>query len=132
MADAVRRKEVYEMDEAEKKNKPTPEEHCELTKEIIKDLYNQYKNQGHINDLFNIAYNLLRKHNLINPDKVMVDEAMKYGKEMAKKSEGLKFKIVQKENDNLVKIYARNFCVQKYFDQVNIDYLLNTIQPKDF
>lgn len=133
MADAVRRKEVFDMEAKEKESKPTPEQECELTKDIIKDFYNQYKEIGEITDLFNICYNLFRKLNLIKPDKGMIDEAMKYGKEMASKGTSkLNFKELLKHNDNMTKVYARNYCVQKYFDQIEIEELLAKITPNLF
>jgi len=133
MADAVRRKEVFDMEAKEKESKPTPEQECELTKDIIKDFYNQYKEIGEITDLFNICYNLFRKLNLIKPDKGMIDEAMKYGKEMASKGTSrLNFKELLKHTDNMTKVYARNYCVQKYFDKIEIEELLAKITPNLF
>jgi hypothetical protein len=58
---------------------------------------------------------------------------MKYGKEMASKGTSrLNFKELLKHTDNMTKVYARNYCVQKYFDKIEIEELLAKITPNLF
>lgn len=133
MADVIRAKEKYEQELKEQQNRPTPEQQCENTKAIIKDLYNQYKEKGEIRDVFNICYNFLRKHDMLTITKDDIDMAMDYGKKMVQaKEKPLMERVNESGRDLDIKRYARNWCVQNYFENVNIDVLLNNINPNLF
>lgn len=134
MADLIRRKEKYNYLLLEEKNKPKPEEEAELTKSIFVDFYKQHKEGLEITDVFNICWNFLRKQKMINPQKTELDEALAFAKTKIQKQENDFYKYttlgIDKESES--KRYARNYCVQKYFDRVDINELLNKIKPELF
>jgi hypothetical protein len=74
LADAIRRKEKYEMEQQEISNRPTPEEEAQLTKEILKDFYRKSQETGEVNDPFNICYNFLRKYHFMKVSKDDIEE----------------------------------------------------------
>lgn len=139
LADAVRDREVFLREEKEKNNKPTPEEQAERFQALFRNFYKEWKEIGEINDPFSLSYNYLRKHNLMPVPPSLVKEAQEYGKKKAdehnkaRQKRGLKtafssIDIFQMEE----KKWARNYCVQKYFENVDIDILCNKIIPEHF
>jgi hypothetical protein len=133
MADVIRAKEKHDQELKEQQNRPSPEQQCESTKAIVNDLYKQYKETGEIRDVFNICYNFLRKHDMLVVTKEDIALAMEYGKKMVQsKEKPLMEKIKESDRDLDIKRGARNWCVQNYFENVNIDVLLNNIKPNLF
>lgn len=135
MADVIREKEKAEREQKELENRPSPEKQAENMKALMRDFYDEYKAKGEIRDLFSIAYNFLRKHKLLIIPKEMIDEALAYGNKMAKDKNNSKplferFSPSTEETES--QRYARNYCVQKFFDNVNIDIFLNNIKPELF
>ena len=135
MADAIRRREKYIREQQEINNKPTPKQQAENMKEIIKGLYDEWQQHGYIKDSFNLAYNFLRRVKWLNPSKEQIEEALVYGKKMTSLARSKDFKRVG-ESPEIIKIeedrYSRNYCVQKYFETVSIDVLLNNIKEEFF
>lgn len=134
MAEAIRKKERFEMEEMEKKSRLTPEEEVQLTKEIIFSLYKESKETNEVNDPFNIAYNLFRKHGWMKVTQEDIDGGMKAGKDKYqsdKQKEGL-FKQIDINPEITIKRHARNHIVKKYFENVDIDILINNIVPELF
>lgn len=135
MADSIRRREKAIEEEREKANKPSPEEQAEGYKELFRNFYNEYKTKGVIRDVFNLCYNFLRKHNMMQVPKERIEEAQAYGK---MKVEEVKDKArreggkIDFDLDLEEKRWARNYCVQKYFDTVDINVLCNNIKPQHF
>ena len=135
MADAIRRKEKAEMEEKEKESRPSPEKQAEDTRKIFRDYYAVWKETGEIRDVFSICYNYLRKHKMLEVSQQMIVDAQEYGKrkvlEIKQKRSGL-----QKIDTNLdaveEKSWARTYCVQKYFETVDIDVLANNIKAEHF
>jgi hypothetical protein len=132
LADAIRRKEKADYDDLERKSKPTPKEEVELTRDIFQLFYNQYKAEGEITDVFNLCYKYLRKVSFLNPDKQTIEDAMQYGREKIKKQDKGLFREVVKSADTEIQKFARNYCVQKYFDEIDINVLLNNIKEEHF
>ena len=132
MADTLRRKERWLQEQAELKNRPTPEQQAEDTKEIISNFYKQYKELGEINDVLNITYNFLRKHKILKVTQSDIDEGMIYGKEKFNKKNNNFLLKLNDSDDYEIKIYARNYIVQKYFKNVDIDILLDNIKSDKF
>lgn len=128
MADSIRRFQVYQLDTESKKNTPSPEVQCENMRATIKDFHNQFLEHGVFNDPLNIAYNFFRKHNMMVVSQGVIDEATKYGKKVV--ADKKLTRII--DNENEFKIHARNFCVQEFFKNVDIDVLLNNIKPELF
>lgn len=120
----------------ELEKKATPQEKMEAMVDLIHYFYEQYKSEGTINDYFNTLYNYLRRTKRLNPSKEVVEEAMEYGKSMAKEhinsffGKGIADEKPNKEN--IEKRFARNYCVQKYFDGVDINEVTSTIKINEF
>ena len=133
MADVIREKEKHDKEQEELKNRPTPDKQAEDTRKLIRDYYNEWKEKGEIRDVFSIAYNFLRKHKFMIIRTEDIEEAMVYGLKMARSKERPLFERVNPTDEEAEqKRYARNWCVQNYFKNVNIDILLNNIKPELF
>lgn len=135
MADVIREKEKAEREQKELENRPSPAKQAENMRNLMKDFYDEYKEKGEIRDLFSIAYNFLRKHKLLIIPTHMIEEAMAYGNKMAKERSNSKpvferFSSSTEQTES--QRYARNYCVQKFFDNVDIDIFLNNIKPELF
>lgn len=135
MADSIRRREKAIAEEREKLNRPSPEEQAEGYKELFRSFYNEYKQNGYIRDVFNLCYNFLRKHKMMEVPKERIEEAQEYGK---RKVEEVKEK-ARREGGKIdfdlgleEKRWARNYCVHKFFDDVDINILCNNIKPHHF
>lgn len=143
LADVIRKKEKSDLLQQEVKNKPTPEEEANLTKEIFLDFYNQNKEKNKIDDVFNICWNFIRKqlkngnndflNKWTNPQKKEYDEAMNYAvEEIRNKETNIKNYFKSTNKDEEIKKIARNYCISKYLESVNIDELINKIKPSLF
>ena len=133
MADVIRRKEKDEKEELEIKNRPSAEQQAKNMKEILNQFYKEYQETKEINDVFSIAYNFLRKHDFLKVEKEDIDLALEYGKKKYfEKEKKLTDKIVEVERDLEIKRHARNWCVQKYFKNVDFIVLQNNIKSELF
>lgn len=151
-ADVVRLKEKHESEERDRKNRPTPERQCQQMKEIVKGLYDEWKSTGEIKDHFNYVYRFLRKRfwlYLLREEETIIsqnipkdicviltkediNEAQAFGKLKAKEflaKQNRKTDINLKLEEDK---YGRNYCVEKYFKNVDIDMLLNNIKSDYF
>lgn len=136
MADAIRRKERAEMEEKEKQNRPSPEQQAEDTRKLFRDYYSVWKETGEIRDVFSICYNYLRKHKMLEVSQQMIKDAQEYGKRKVQEIKQKKNVGLQKIDTSLDEIeeksWARTYCVQKYFESVDIDVLANNIKAEHF
>ena len=134
MADTIRRRDRAMQEAKELANKPTQEQQAKQMKELFKEMYDRYKSQGEIYDPFSITYNFLRRAKLYTPTKEEIEEAVKWGKEKVQeikreKYAFVKYNLNQEEEE---KRWSRTWCVQKYFENVDISVLLNNIKPEFF
>lgn len=135
MADAIRRKEKFELTEAEKNNKPTPEQEAEVTRELIVGFYKEYKKKGKISDPFNLTYTFLRKQKWLKVSEHDIKESMAWAEsqyESLKNKKDVIVGAVTDDKDLEIKRHARNYLVAKYFGNVDIDVLLNNIKSELF
>ena len=137
MTEVIRRKEKFNFMQLEEKNKPSIEEEAELTRQIFIDFYNKYKNGEDINDVFNICWNYLRKPNvrMFNPNQELVDEAMKWAEEKITQKRTEVYKIYQLSGEDKkteIQKNARNYCVQKFFETIDINEFVKKIKPEHF
>ena len=106
-----------------------------MTKEIFLDFYNQNKEKNKIDDVFNICWNFIRKqlkngnndflNKWTNPQKKEYDEAMNYAvEEIRNKETNIKNYFKSTNKDEEIKKIARNYCISKYLESVNIDELI--------
>lgn len=146
LADAIRRQEKAKLLEKEAKSKINPDQEAELTIELFKDFYNQNKEGKPITDVFNICWNYLRKqlkngnkdflHRWTNPQKADYEEAIEYAKKNFQ--ETLKLDpyggngIDADWKEAQIKKTARNYCIQKYFDDVKFEDIVKNIKPEHF
>lgn len=134
MADTIRRRDRAMQEAKELANKPTQEQQAKQMKELFKEMYDRYKSQGEIYDPFSITYNFLRRAKLFTPTKDEIEEAVKWGKEKVQeikreKYAFVKYNLNQEEEE---KRWSRTWCVQKYFENVDISVLVNNIKPEYF
>lgn len=130
MADAIRKREKHIYEEAERKNRPTPEQQCVDTKEIVESFYNKWKETGNVDDILNICYNFFRKIKILKLTQAEIDEAMEQAK-LHKPAEPF-MKAFASTREFEIKIYARNYCVKKFFEKTNIKTILENIKPEQF
>lgn len=137
LADLIRKKEKAEEQETEKNNRPTPEQQSENTKRTIEEFYNEYKSTGELRDILSICYRFFRKHKEIFNfylTKEQIQTATKWAEQKVKEDmnkSGL-FKIKSEDQKLQTDRYGRIWCVQNYFDNVNIVDILNNIKPNLF
>lgn len=124
--------------------KPTAEEERATMIEILNIEYQTYKDSGVVQDSFSIIYNHLKKTGRLKFKKAEIDEAIAYGERMASEKaikltgnirDYLTFHNDDKTTDDKerwVKKYARNYCVQKYFDTIDIHELTGSLQLSEF
>lgn len=129
MADAIRKRERYLQEQAEIQNRPSPEEQCKDTKEIMSGFYEKWKETGEVDDLLNICYNFLRKIKLLKLTQAEIEEAMQVAKKNKIMNPMAKI-IVSDEFQN--KVLARNYCVKKFFERTDISVILENIKPEQF
>jgi hypothetical protein len=134
LADAIRRKEKYEMEQQEISNRPTPEEEAQLTKEILKDFHRKSQETGEVNDPFNICYNFLRKYHFMKVSKDDIEEAMVVGEKIYAQNRIKNTILSNLGNDKEMetKRNARNYLVKKYFDKTDIEILLSKVTKELF
>ena len=155
LLEILQRRDEHEQKElAEHSTKPIPEESMENMIYIIKAEYERYNQHSVVSDPFNIVFNFLKRTKRLVIDKELTNQALEYANRMAKTalieqtlSENGQIREIsavmsddeyrlndkQKENkDNLVKRYARNYCVEKYFSIKNIDEIIESITLKEF
>lgn len=133
LADAIRRRDKAIAEERERQNRPTPEKQAEMTRSIFKTFYEEWKKDGAIRDVFNICYNYLRKHKMLVIDQEMLEGAQAYGKLKVKEAkEENRYGKIEFDLDMEEKRWARNYCVQKYFESVDINVLCNNIKAEHF
>lgn len=131
LSDAIRRKEKADMEKKEMENRPSPEKQVEVVREIFTGFYNEWKEKGEIRDMLNYGYNFLRRIGVLIVTKEDIEAAQAYAKKKIQEKNNSSFlKPIDSENEE--KRYSRNWCVQKYFESVDIDILLNNIKPEHF
>ena len=141
--EVLQRRDAEEMKIAENQ-KPSPAQERETMIQILLTEYKTFTDTGMVDDSFSIIYNHLKKTGRLKFKKYEVDEAKAYGKRMAGESahkftqnlrdymealDGTK-KSTQKEY--LENKFARNFCVQKYFNTIKIDELVESLKLSEF
>lgn len=134
LADALRRKEKFELAEAAKAQKPSAEEECEITKELFRNFHAEVLKNGTLNDPFNLAYNFLRQHKWMRVSEADIQESLQAGKtqyQTDKNKESL-LRQVSENQDLEIKRNARNYLVARYLKNVDIMVLLNNIKPELF
>jgi hypothetical protein len=133
LADTIRRKQKHDNEIKEMENRPTPDKQCNDLKGTIKDMYEEYKEKGQLRDPFNICYNFFRRTNMLVVKKDEIEMAMDYGrKQYLSKERNLFEKVNESSKEAEIQRYARNWCVQKYFDSVGINIILNNIKVEHF
>lgn len=139
MAEPVRQRELAIIEEKEKQNKPSSEEQARRFQELFRNFYAEWQKTGEINDPFSIAYNYMRKNNLLPVSKQMVADAQEYGKKKADEYIKARQKSGRKMAFQISQIFgmeekkwARNYCVQKFFENVDIENLCSKIIPEHF
>jgi hypothetical protein len=114
-------------------NRPSPHKQCNDLKCLIKDMYEEFKETGELRDPFSICYNFFRKTKMLVVKKDEIDEAMDYGKKKyLSKERNLFDKVTDSSKELEIQRYARNWCVQNYFNNVGIDIILNNIKVEHF
>lgn len=132
----IRIRQERDEERKELQKQPTQSEKWESMVDMVKYLYETYKAQGYVKDHFTILFDYLKRNNKLNLSKAQIDEAMQYAKERAKKHEPTTYeKLFSKDDSDKVyieKMYARNYCIQKLFDEIGVDGVIAKIELNDF
>ncbi len=150
MAELIRRKEKWNFTQI-KVVKMSPEEECLLTRQIFEDFYKEFITENKINDVLNLCWNYLRDQvkkgnrdffsKWTNPQTEEIEEAKKYAHKQAAEKENIfvdyyktlnKSEEKQANKENELKKYMRNYCVQKFFETTEIDFILKSIKAEHF
>ena len=133
--DIIERKTKNDYDK-ELNKETTPEVKMEAMIDLFRMFYKEYKEMGVINDYFNTCYNYLRRTHKINPNKELIDEAMLYGKNKSREHISSYFaNAIGNEKPNreyFEKRFARNYCVQKMFDTLDLELFISGITINEF
>jgi hypothetical protein len=134
--------EIYERKvraEAKKKieEKPSPEQRMVAMRDLILYFWEQYKSDGEVKDHFNVLYDYLKRTNQLNLSKELIDEAIKYGKEKAIGYVANYFTDhlgrEKESSDSFEKRFARNYCIQKMFDDCeDVDLIVSKVTINHF
>lgn len=135
LSDVIRSKEKYEENLLMENNKPTPEQICNSTKEIIVDFWNTWKQKNEFSDYLSISYDFFRKHKDLfkfHFDQKRLDLANEWANKKLsenRRSNGF-FKFKEQDEVLQKKKYARIYCVMDYFSRFqNIETITNKITP---
>lgn len=134
LADALRRQEKFNLEEAAKKSKPTPEQERDITRELFKNFHNEVIKNGSINDPFNLAYNFLRANKWMKVSETDIKESMEYANQKYqedRRKESLLRQVIDNQEVEK-KRHARNYLVAKYLRNVDINVLLDNIKTELF
>lgn len=133
--DILERKRKEELKNISEK-KPTPKERMDSVIELIEYFYHEFKSGNGVNDHFNTLYNYFRRTSTINPNKETIDKAMEYGKQQSEVHINNVFYNAlpsEKPNkENIIKRYARNYCVERYFSENTLENIILKVNIKDF
>lgn len=115
----------------------TPEYRCNQMKQYIAEQYELFKKENEIFDPFNLIYNFLREHKLLEVPKNIIDDAMEYGKRKAtpEKSKDSSLKSLIGNSGDIeedTKKYARNYVIQKHFEKTPLKDIVNAIKVEHF
>ena len=127
-SDRLKEKELVE-------KKSTPQEKMDGVIDLIKYLYDKYKEDGVVDDYFGTLYSFMKRINKMNPSEATIQEAKEYGKEMARNKNNNLLDNLKLENSNseyAEKRYERNYYIQKYFKTFGIDNLISSINISHF
>lgn len=129
---------------------PSPEKNMDNMIAIIKSEYAIFDQHKVVNDPFSLIYNFIRRTNRIALTDGLIQKALEYGEKTAKAEllERAKFSPKIKDvavalsgstdesqmekKQRMVKKYARNFCVQYYFERNHIDNIVKSIIIEEF
>lgn len=139
LAQTIRNKEKYEEQLLleQSSNKPTKEEECEITKKIIKDFYNDWKEKGEFTDILSIAYRFFRPRKEVfrfyfDSERIQKAQEWAVKKYLQDKDKDIFLDKLQ-VTDLRKKRYARTWCVMEYFSRFkNVDEILIKIVPELF
>lgn len=112
--------------------KATPQEKMDGIIDLIKYLYDKYKDDGYVDDFFGTLYKFMKRINKMNPSEQTLEEAKQYAKEMASNKEKGFLNEYYYNSEYLEKRYIMNYCLQKYFKTFGIDGLISSINISQF
>jgi hypothetical protein len=115
--------------------KPTPEEKMHSMIDLIKYFYDEYKKEGEVKDHFNAIYNYLKRTNRITLSKDIIDQALEYGKRRSVEHINTYWDLLDRDKpkgDEIVKRFARNYCVQMIFDTIDLNDFCSKIKVDEF
>jgi hypothetical protein len=141
LEDIKERKFRHEL-EMESKAEKTKEQKAEDFKDFIRYIYDDYKQKGIVNDYFNTIYNFFKRTNrLVIANSEIIEEAKIVAKKMASEK-SIKFKeeefastnrmFSEKDKESWYRSFAKNYCVQKYFETNGIENMLENVLIDDF
>jgi|GEM_PF-5046760 len=130
---------MYRLQNQNKEKIVTPEEKMNIAKETLVMLYREWEQTKLINDPLSTIYNMLRRVKLLVPTKEEIDDAIAHGKEATieylknqKPNYAVKSQIIKEDEGILNKRFARNYIVQKYFENNALNLILEKLIIEHF
>lgn len=130
-------RKIKEDEKKESEVVASPQQKMDTTIDFIRYLYDKYKNEGIVEDYFSSMYLYLRRTNKFSPTKEMVNEALQYAKQKVvdynnKHFADVLFRKEKQNNEDVEKRFARDYCVMRFFDTLDIDDFISKIQISEF
>lgn len=117
---------------------PTPEEKANTFKELIISMYQSHKKGGLFVDFGDFVYKWMKRANLLNIRKSVVDEAVQYGRtkyleeKRSQNQKNIMQQIDPPNKEERQKKLSRQYIIMKFFDEHTIPEIVEKIKPKDF
>lgn len=124
--------------EMETKPNFSPEEKANNFKKLILELYDSYQKGAFFLDFGDSIYNWIKRSKVIPLTQVLVDAAVKYGKDqfLEERKEEAKKRLVKaiepESREYREKKLARHYIILEYFKSTSIQAIINSIKPEHF
>lgn len=118
--------------------KPTPESEMEGFKDIVSSLYRNFSDNGNFIDPFSIVYNFFKKKRAFDLSGSIVEDALKYGQKkyesefMSNSFSNSMMKVFSQNKESLIKSFAREYVLRKFFTENDLETILSKINIEDF
>jgi len=122
----------------------TPEDKANIFKELIIDVYKNYKQKNNFQDFKDFVYYWIKNNKIFIPSKTIIQEAMIYGetknrelKELEKEDKRKVFSVIKyfesQDDEYRKKKFARQYIVIQFFNKINnLEELLSYIKIQQF
>lgn len=125
-------------------SKATPEEKANIFKDLLIDVYKNYKQHNKFQDFKDFVYSWLKNNKIFIPSKKLIQDAMIFGetknrelKQLEKEDKSKVFSVIKyfesQDDEYRKKKFARQYIVTQFFDNIkNLQELLSYIKIEQF